>query len=168
MAKVALSKLNLKKEIDSKKIYINEVEIEVYQYVDTAVKSMIVQSAAWGSIAKNIVDEILLDAYLHILIIDYYTNITLTDKHRENLLQTFDLLQVNGIFEQIIPEMSAGEYDYLFNSTLALANKINQYNMSLAQVAEQFSNFSNMDPDIINSFKEEFQKINESNGGQTA
>lgn len=167
MAKVALSKLNLKKEVEPKKIIINDVEVEVSQYVDTAIKSMIMQSAAWGSVAKNIVDEILLDAYLHVLIIDYYTNITLTDKHKENLLQTFDLLQSNGIFEQIIPALAEGEYDYLFNSTLNLAKKINEYNMSLASVFQQWSE-SGVDPDFANNVKEEIEKIKTLTNGQTA
>ena len=167
MAKVALSKLNLKKEIDPKKIVINNIEIDVYQYVDTAIKTMIVQSAAWGSLAKNIVDEILLDAYLHVLILEHYTNITLTDKHRENLLSTFDLLQSNGVFEQIVAAMPDGEYDYLFNSTLNLAKKINEYNTSLASIFEQLSE-SNLNPDFVNNFKEEVEKLKTLTNGQTA
>ena len=167
MAKVALSKLKLEKEIEPKKIIINDIEIEVYQYLDTAVKTMIVQSAAWGSLAKNIVDEILLDAYLHVLILEYYTNITLTDKHRENLLSTFDLLQSNGIFEQIVAAMPDGEYDYLFNSTLNLAKKINEYNTSLASIFEQLSE-SNLNPDFVNNFKEEVEKLKTLTNGQTA
>jgi len=158
MAKVALSKLKLEKEIEPKKIIINDIEIEVYQYLDTAVKTMIVQSAAWGSLAKNIVDEILLDAYLHVLILEYYTNITLTDKHRENLLSTFDLLQSNGIFEQIVAAMPDGEYDYLFNCALSLSKRINEYNASVPGLMQQLMD-SSLGEAFIKKLKERFDQF---------
>jgi hypothetical protein len=158
MAKVALSKLKLEKEIEPKKIIINDIEIEVYQYLDTAVKTMIVQSAAWGSLAKNIVDEILLDAYLHVLILEYYTNITLTDKHRENLLSTFDLLQSNGIFEQIVAAMPDGEYDYLFNCALSLSKRINEYNASVPGLMQQLMD-SSLGESFIKKLKERFDQF---------
>ena len=146
MAKTVLfSKLKLEKNIAVNTITINEVEIEVKKYIPVALKSMFIESAVRGSLVQGIVDEILMDAYLHVLIFENYTNITLTEKQKANLLDTFDLIQSNGILEQIIAAMPSDEYDYIFNSALKLAKSVNEYNLSLAGLIEKNLDKFNLD-----------------------
>lgn len=146
MAKtVSFSKLKLEKNISVNTITINEIEIEIKQYLPVALKSMFIESAVRGSLVQGIVDEILMDAYLHILIFENYTNITLTEKQKESLLDTFDLIQSNGILEQIIAAMPSDEYDYIFNSALKLAKSVNEYNLSLAGLIEKNLDKFNLD-----------------------
>ena len=146
MAKtVSFSKLKLEKNIAVNTITINEVEIEVKQYIPVALKSMFIESAVRGSLVQGIVDEILMDAYLHVLIFENYTNISLTEKQKESLLDTFDLIQSNGILEQIIAAMPSDEYDYIFNSALKLAKSVNEYNLSLAGLIEKNLDKFNLD-----------------------
>ena len=146
MAKtVSFSKLKLEKNIAVNTITINEMEIEVKQYIPVALKSMFIESAVRGSLVQGIVDEILMDAYLHVLIFENYTNITLTEKQKESLLDTFDLIQSNGILEQIIAAMPPDEYDYIFNSALKLAKSVNEYNLSLAGLIEKNLDKFNLD-----------------------
>jgi hypothetical protein len=100
MAKVGLSKLNLNKKQDIKVIQFEGNDIEIIQYLDIASKSSLVSAAVRGSVIGGIVDEILLDAYLHLFIIDKYTNISLTQKQRDNLLDTFDILESNFLWNK--------------------------------------------------------------------
>jgi hypothetical protein len=161
-----LSQFNFEQKSDAKTITINDTEVQVLQNVPTVVKSTIVQSAAWGSVAQGIVDEILLDAYLHVLLVEYYTDIELDDENRGNLLQTFDLLQSNGVFEQIIEVMAEGEYDYLFNSTIQLAKKINEYNVSLAKFFQELGEANMQNVDLGEEFTQKISQLSGIAGGQ--
>jgi hypothetical protein len=129
------SDLSLVKKDEIQTIKINDVEIEVKQYLNIAGKSAIVSAAVRGSINEGIVDSILMDAYLHVLIFESYFNIEFTEEESANLLETYDILQTNGIFDQMVAAIPQDEYDYLFNSTLDLAKRVNEYNKSFVSIA---------------------------------
>jgi hypothetical protein len=138
MAKVGLSKLNLNKKQDIKVIQFEGNDIEIIQYLDIASKSSLVSAAVRGSVIGGIVDEILLDAYLHLFIIDKYTNISLTQKQRDNLLDTFDILESNKFFDLIIEAMAQNEYEYIFTMAKRLMNNLNEYNKGLTSILQGF------------------------------
>jgi hypothetical protein len=147
MAKVTFSKLGLSKNQSVVETKIGENIIEVSQYLDVATKSAFINAAVRGSVIRGIVDEILMDAYLHVLIVENYTNITFTGKQKEAILDTFDILQSNGVFNLIIANLPSDEYDYIFSTATKLANSVNEYNKNLVSIAENiddiFEKFSN-------------------------
>jgi len=157
MAKLSLNKLNLTKKQDIKIVKFEENEIEVAQYLDIASKSGLVTAAVRGAVIEGIVDEILLDAYLHLFILEKYTNISLTPKQRENLLETFDILDSNGIFDLIISGMAENEYEYIFTMAKRLMNNLNDYNKNI------ISMFKGLDGAI----EEVIANITNKNAGQT-
>jgi hypothetical protein len=132
MAKPAFSKLKLKLNEEFQTIKINDVEIEVRQYLDIAAKSNLIQAVVRGSIIEGIVDEMLMDAYLHVLIFEKYFGVSFTEKQSANILETYDILQSNGIFEQMLEAVPQEEYDYLFNAAVKLADKVNARNNSIS------------------------------------
>ena len=77
-----------------------------------------------------------MDAYLHVLIVENYTNISFTPKQKEAVLDTFDILQSNGTFNSIIANLAPDEYDYIFSSALKLAQSLNEYNRSVISLTE--------------------------------
>ena len=138
MAKIGLNKLNLNKKQDVKVIQYEGNDIEIIQHLDIASKSALVSAAVRGSVIQGIVDEILLDAYLHLFIVDRYTNISLTQKQRENLLETFDLLESNKFFDVVISGMAENEYDYIFTMAKRLMNNVNEYNRNIISMFQGF------------------------------
>jgi hypothetical protein len=44
-----------------------------------------------------------------------YSNITFTDKQKEDLFKLYDCLQSNGIIDSVIMNMAEGEYEELYN-----------------------------------------------------
>jgi hypothetical protein len=136
MAKLAFSKLGLTKKQDVVEAKIGDNTIEVSQYLDVALKSALINAAVRGAVIKGVVDEILMDAYLHVLIVENYTNISFTPKQKEAVLDTFDILQSNGTFNSIIANLAPDEYDYIFSSALKLAQSLNEYNRSVISLTE--------------------------------
>jgi len=135
MAKILFNKLGLSKKQESKQILFGESTIEVLQYLDIAAKSSLVNAAVRGAVIGGVVDEVLLDAYLHLFIVEKYTNISFTPKQRENLLDTFDLMESNQFFNIIIAALPDGEYEYIFTMAKKLMNNLNEYNKNIVSIA---------------------------------
>ena len=155
MAKVGLNKLNLNKKADVKIVQFEGNEIEVSQYLDIASKSSLISAAVRGAVINGIVDEVLLDAYLHLFIVDKYTNITLTAKQRENLLEVFDTLESNKFFDVIIEAMAENEYDYIFTMAKRLTNNLNEYNKNIISM---FSGLEDTIQQIISQAQNKLDK----------
>ncbi len=135
MAKILFNKLGLSKKQESKQVLFGESTIEVLQYLDIAAKSSLVNAAVRGAVIGGVVDEVLLDAYLHLFIVEKYTNISFTPKQRENLLDTFDLMESNQFFNIIIAALPDGEYEYIFTMAKKLMNNLNEYNKNIVSIA---------------------------------
>lgn len=136
MAKITFSKLGLTKNDAVNTFQFGENTIEVVKYLDLRLKSSMINAAVRYSVIKGVVDEVLVDAYLHMFILEHYTNITFTAKQRDNLLDTFDVLESNGFFDLIIGAMEPSEYEYIFSMAKRLTENINQYNRSVPSLAE--------------------------------
>lgn len=134
MAKLAFNKLGLSKKQEFSQIQFGENTIEVTNYLEIATKSSLINAAVRGAVIDGVVDEVLLDAYLHLFIVEYYTNISFTPKQRENLLDTFDIIESNGLFDTILAAMQPGEYEYLFGMAKKLMNNLNEYNKSMVSI----------------------------------
>lgn len=134
MAKLAFNKLGLSKKQEVAQIQFGENVIEVTNYLEIATKSSLINAAVRGAVIDGVVDEVLLDAYLHLFIVEYYTNITFTPKQRENLLDTFDIIESNGLFDIVLTAMQPGEYEYLFGMAKKLMNNLNEYNRSMVSI----------------------------------
>lgn len=136
MSKIAFNKLGLSKNSSFNEIEFNEQKIQVSQYLDLGLKSTLINAAVRYSVIKGIVDEVLVDAYLHMFIVEHYTNISFTPKQKENILDTFDILESNGFFNLIIGAMNPSEYEYLFSMAKKLTVNLNEYNRTIVSLAE--------------------------------
>lgn len=136
MSKISFNKLGLSKASNIKEVEFNEQKIEISQYLDIGLKSTLVNAAVRYSVIKGIVDEILVDAYLHMFIIEHYTNITFTPKQKENILDTFDILESSGFLDLIVANMNQSEYDYLFSMAKKLIVNLNEYNKTIVSLAD--------------------------------
>jgi hypothetical protein len=115
MAKLAFSKLGLKNNNQVVNIHYNEQIIEVKQYISVNDKLKLI-----SNIINNTVDEhnfcnpVKVKVYLLIGIIENYTNISFTEKQKEDIVKLYDLIQSNGLFDKILTAIPDEEFNDLW------------------------------------------------------
>lgn len=163
MSKVTFTKLGLKKKDEVKGITWGENEIEVKQYLPIEEKIEFVQSVLNNSSDDNNFANLMkINIYYAIELITRYTNITFTDKQKEDLPKLYDLFVENGLYDQIceaIPQKeSATLMDYVYdtideyykqqNSALGIMEKVSADYSSLdfdaKEIRENLSNAENL------------------------
>ena len=103
MAKVPFSKLALKRKEEIKTITINNNIIEVKQYLPVNEKlELIGRIINLAHDSNNFSNPVKLEAIGTVEIIAAYTNITFTEKQREDTAKLYDLLDENVIVKLII------------------------------------------------------------------
>ena len=150
MAKLAFSKLGLKNNNQVVNINYNEQTIEVKQYISVNDKLKLI-----SDIINNTVDEhsfcnpVKVKVYLLIGIVENYTNISFTEKQKEDIVKLYDLIQSNGLFDKILTAIPDEEFNDLLNSTWDSIDAIYTYNNSAMGVIENIgSNYKDMNLDV--------------------
>lgn len=115
--KVTFASLKLKTDDTIKEVPIldGNIKIEVKQYLPIEDKNDLVQITLQKAEENGIYNDLLLELYFHLNIIYLYTNISFTDKQRENEAKLYDMLQSNGVINAIIAAIPEEEYNCLFD-----------------------------------------------------
>lgn len=142
MAKVSFTSLKLKLKDEVKTIKIGEKEIEVKQYLPSADKNAILEVAMQRADSSTILNTYALDALFHLYIVFKYTNLSFTDNQKEDLFKLYDILESNGIIDEVIAAMPKEEYSVLRDNLLDMVAAYNQYRNSAKALVEQFSIFA--------------------------
>lgn len=138
-------------------ITIGDKEVEVKQYIPIEQKINLIQIALQQSGDENgFINDILFDAYFNLYVVFFYSNLEFTDDQKENALNTYDILQSNGLIGEIEAGIPKHEFDELLEfagtyleetrkyrvSTVAVINSIiNQLPQQMEQVGEIINNF---------------------------
>jgi hypothetical protein len=126
--------LNLKEERDFIEIDFNDQKIKVYQYAPVEAKSAMVGLAVRGSVFDGIVDEIIMDAYFHLFLIENYTDIVFEETDFFEILKNYDMVLSSGLFQLIIDNIPSQEYNFILDSANVFKDNLNEYNRSYAAV----------------------------------
>ena len=150
MAKLAFSKLGLKVNNQVININYNEQIIEVKQYISVNDKLKLI-----SDIINNTVDEhsfcnpVKVKVYLLIGIIENYTNISFTEKQKEDIVKLYDLIQSNGLFDKILEAIPDEELNDLLNSTWDSVDAIYTYRNSIMGILDNVSaDYDNVNVDV--------------------
>ena len=150
MAKLAFSKLGLKNNNQVVNINYNEQTIEVKQYISVNDKLKLI-----SNIINNTVDEhnfcnpVKVKVYLLIGIIENYTNISFTEKQKEDIVKLYDLIQSNGLFDKILAAIPDEEFNDLLNSTWDSIDAIYTYRNSIMGILDNVSaDYDNVNVDV--------------------
>lgn len=150
MAKLAFSKLGLKNNNQIVNINYNEQIIEVKQYISVNDKLKLI-----SDIINNTVDEhsfcnpVKVKVYLLIGIVENYTNISFTEKQKEDIVKLYDLIQSNGLFDEILAAIPDEEFNDLLNSTLDSVDAIYTYRNSIMGILDNVSaDYDNVNVDV--------------------
>ena len=137
MAKLAFSKLGLKNNNQVVNINYNEQIIEVKQYISVNDKLKLISDIINSTIDEhNFCNPVKVKVYLLIGIIENYTNISFTEKQKEDIVKLYDLIQSNGLFDKILEAIPAEEFNDLVNSTWDSIDAIYTYNNSAMGVLD--------------------------------
>lgn len=147
MAKVPFTKLGLKKKDDIAKITINDIEIEVKQYLPVEEKINIVMNVLNNSSSDNsFANPMQVEVFANLEIVFAYTNLSFTDKQKEDPAKLYDLLEQNDIFNAVIDAMDEREYSVLIDWISETINSYYTYNNSalgiLSQISQDYSNLN--------------------------
>ena len=150
MAKLAFSKLGLKVKNQVVNIHYNDQIIEVKQYISVNDKLKLI-----SEVINNTIDEhsfcnpVKVQVYLALGILDYYTNISFTEKQREDPVKLYDNFQSTKLLHQICNAIPEEELTDLIDGMWDSINSIYTYNNSAMGVIENIgSNYKDMNLDV--------------------
>ena len=156
MAKVAFTKLGLKKKDEVKNVDLNGITVEVKQYLPINDKLTLISEVLNSSHdqSANFANPIQLEVIGTIEIIMAYTNLSFTEKQKEDYAKLYDLLEENGIIDLIIAEIPEREYNYIIDGINETADAIYKYQNSVMGILDTIS----QDYKDLNLSAEEIQK----------
>lgn len=160
MAKIAYSKLGLKRVDEVSKIIIFENEIEIKQYLPINDKLTLISNAInLASDDNNFINPIKLEMFIELEVIFNYTNLSFTEKQKEDLVKLYDTLKSNSIIDKVIAAMPDEEYDKIYSGAFNVSKSIYEYQNSVLGILENISqDYSNVNFDA--------EKLQERLGGE--
>lgn len=149
MAKIGFIKLGLKPNNKIVNIEFNEQIIEVKQYLPVEEKlELITNVLELSHDSNNFSNPIKVQVYTALEMIDKYTNISFTEKQKENPTKLYDLLNGNGLLEKIIDAVPQIEYDELIHGIYDTINAVYSYQNSVLGILDTISqDYSNLNLD---------------------
>ena len=114
--KVSFANLKLKIDTSVKEFDFNGSKIEVKQYLPISDKNDLIHITLQKSEEDGIYNDVALEMYFNLNIIYLYSNISFTDKQREDEAKLYDQLQSNGLIDKVIENMNQDEYKNLLAS----------------------------------------------------
>lgn len=150
-------------------------KIEVLKYLPAQDKYDLLMVTFQKSLEGNIYNEFKLNLYFELNLVYMYTNISFTDKQREDEFKLYDTLKSNGFFELFYSAMEETEYNDLFKQITDMKQTLEKGRGSVAGVianliedlpeqAEAMANIlNNFDPA---QFKDVIDFARYANGGR--
>ena len=164
---VSYASMKLKVDTSTKKIDLdNGTSIEVLKYLPIEEKYNLIEITLQKAYEGGIYNPLKLDMYFALNLVYLYSNISFTDKQREDENKIYDTLQSNGILDKIIDAIDDEEYNNIYTLLVETEDKYTEYNRSLVGIVDKLSTTVGQDADelnnIISNFKpEQFKNVME-------
>ena len=150
MAKVAFTKLGLKRKDEVKTVNINNNVIEVKQYLPINDKLALISRVINLShdSSNNFANPVQVEVIGTVEIIMAYTNLSFTEKQKEDYAKLYDLLEENGITKDLINAIPEDEYAFLIDGINDSIEAVYKYQNSILGILEAVSqDYSNLEFD---------------------
>lgn len=156
MAKVSFTKLGLKKKEEIKNITINDQIIEVKQYLPISDKINIITNVIENSADdNNFANPVKVEVFANLEIMYAYTNISFTDKQKEDPTKLYDLLEENGVIAEVIAAIPENEYALLLGWIDETIEAFYKYRNSVLGILDTISaDYSNLSLNATNLQKQ--------------
>ena len=164
MANVTYASLKLKNKNEVETIDFEGHKIEILQYLPIEDKYSLVNVTLQKAKEGSIYNPVKIDWFFHLNLVYMYSNITFTDKQREDEAKLYDMLTSNGLMNAIINKIPDEEYQTLFNYISSLISDTLNYKNSLSgtisELVESLPDRAKQAEEIVNNFdKEKFQEV---------
>ena len=152
MAKVPFSKLKCKINEEIKQVKLNdEITIEVKQYLPIQEKlaliGRVIELAHMQD--ENYSNPVKAAVFRDLEIVECYTNISFTDKQKEDPAKLYDLLYSTGIMKIILDNIPEDEYTKIVIGVKDSIEAIYNYQNSVFGILDNLKkDYSNMDLDV--------------------
>ena len=148
MAKIGLTKLNLKKNTEIFQIKWNDQIIEVKQYLPMVDKLKLVENIVNNSLDdNNFANPARIQIHTVLQIMYAYTNINFTDKQKEDFLGLYDLIISSGLWRKVY-EVGYADFNIVTDTVREVINEVYKYKTSLLGILEAASiDYQNLDLD---------------------
>lgn len=153
MAKTTFAKLALKANTEIASFEENEQIVEVKQYLPIEDKMEMIARIINNSVDDNGYYNIgKVEMNLTLEIIFAYTNVTFTEKQKENLAKLYDVLYSSGFWNDVCACLPQVEFQWIRTVVYSTIDKIYEYKNSvygvLDTISADYSNL-NLNADII-------------------
>lgn len=136
MGKIAYSKIGLKVNTEVNKFTFNNQEIEVLHYLPVEDKIDLIEIALQKAEEDGIYNETMLDMYFHLNMVYLYSNITFTEKQKENEPKLYDAMVSSGFMAAFLQAMDEDEYTAVFNDLQRVRASREKYDLSTAAIVK--------------------------------
>lgn len=152
MAKISFTKLGLKKNTNLMTLNWNDQIIEIKAYLPIEEKIAIIERIVNQSLDdNNFANPMRVDINILLEIIFAYTNISFTDKQKEDRLALYDLLVGSEFWTQFLTVLPNEEYMSIYNGVWDTINEIYKYRDSVLGIIEAVNqDYSNLNLDAEN------------------
>ena len=120
--KVSYANMKLKTNTSVKTFDFGGQKVEVLQYLPAQDKYDLLMITLQKSLEDNIYNEFKLNLYFELHLVYMYTNISFTEKQREDEFKLYDTLKSNGFYEKFFQVINEDEYNELFEQLNAIKN----------------------------------------------
>lgn len=135
--KPTYAKLGLKMNSVIKTVTINEQEIEVKQYLPVNEKLALIGDVInQAADDNNFYNPVKLEIYTKLEIVFNYTNLSFTDKQKEDLVKLYDILESNNIFNLIMAAMDETELKTIADGVEECSKAIYAYRNSAMGIVD--------------------------------
>ena len=138
MAKIAFSKFGLKPSSAITNVEWAGQTIEVTQYLPIQEKLGLIGRVISQAHEEdnNYSNPVKVQVYFALEVVFAYTNITFTDKQKEDLPKLFDLITSSGLLNAIISAIPADEFDYLYKGVKDSISAVYAYQNSVLGILQ--------------------------------
>lgn len=140
MAKTTYASMKLKVNTQPKKITFQDHEIEVLQYLPIEDKYDLIMITLQKCYEEGIYNPIKRDMYFHLYLVYMYSDISFTEKQKEDVSKLYDTLESNGLLDLIIATIPETEYNLLFNYLQEMIDEKSYYNTSTSALIASLIN----------------------------
>ena len=119
MAKIAYSKLGLNKMVNKDPVIIefNDQQIEVVQYLPIEKKLELISDIINNSLDDNTYyNPCRVEIFMIVKLVEAYTNLTITDKQKEDLFKFYDQLIASGFADMVLSNIPKEDYGFIYRS----------------------------------------------------
>lgn len=157
MAKVAFSKLKCKVNEEIKVINFAGEDIEVKQYLPVQDKLSLIGQVIMAAHDQdnNYANPVKINVYANLEIVFAYTNISFTEKQKEDTPKLYDAMLASGLLDLILDTIPGEELALIYNGIDETVSSVYQYQNSAVGLMENIkASLNQTDFDTENLAKE--------------